>query len=183
MFEKWIDISTKEVVGILITAFGAYAAVLLYTRITGLRSFSKMSAPDFAMTIATGSILGATISQPSPTLLAGGLALLTLFVIQWAIAFARRKSSHVSRCIDNQPVLLMHGSEILHDNLKKSNLTVNDLMGKLREANTRRLSDVKAVIFETTGDVSVIHACDDEGIDPTLLSNVLGADRFRTDNN
>ncbi|MFG0267005.1 MAG: DUF421 domain-containing protein [Rhodopirellula sp. JB055] len=178
MFDKWIDISDSEIAGILLTSFFAYAAVMVYTRITGLRSFSKMSAPDFAMTIATGSILGATISQPSPTLYAGSLALLSLFVIQWAVAFLRRRSKRFSACIDNQPVLLMAGSTILYENLHRANLTENDLVGKLREANTCSLDEVQAVIFETTGDISVLHSDSDKAIDPMLLQDVYDAERL-----
>ncbi|PHQ32904.1 hypothetical protein CEE69_23215 [Rhodopirellula bahusiensis] len=178
MFEKWIDISTAEIIGILVTACFAYGAVLTYTRMTGLRSFSKMSAPDFAMTIATGSILGATITQPSPTLLMGALALLSLFAIQWAIAFLRRRSEAFSQCIDNQPVLLMAGSTILHENLHQANLTENDLMGKLREANACNFDQVLAVVFETTGDISVLHSTSDTPVDPRLLQNVRDADRL-----
>ncbi|KLU06031.1 putative membrane protein [Rhodopirellula islandica] len=181
MFEKWIDISSTEIAGILLTAFFAYAAVMVYTRVTGLRSFSKMSAPDFAMTIATGSILGATISQPSPTLFAGSLALLSLFTLQWAVAFFRRRSRKFSACIDNQPVLLMAGSTILHENLHRANLTVNDLMGKLRESNACSLNDVQAVVFETTGDISVLHSKSNEPIDPLLLQNVYDAQRLIAD--
>src|SRR6056297_2227374 len=71
MIEKWLTVSASELAAIFASAIIAYSAVLLYTRIIGLRSFSKMSAADFAMTIACGSILGATISAPSPTALAG----------------------------------------------------------------------------------------------------------------
>jgi len=40
---------------ILVSSCTVYAAILLYTRIVGPRSFSKMSSADFAMTIAVGS--------------------------------------------------------------------------------------------------------------------------------
>ncbi|WP_286762532.1 MULTISPECIES: DUF421 domain-containing protein [Rhodopirellula] len=180
MFEKWIDISSTEIAGILLTAVFAYGAVLAYTRVTGLRSFSKMSAPDFAMTIATGSILGATITQPSPTLFMGALSLLALFTIQWTIAFLRRRSSKFSDCIDNQPVLLMAGSTILHENLRRANLTENDLMGKLREANACNFNQVLAVVFETTGDISVLHSSTDTPVDPWILQNVYDAERLNS---
>lgn len=110
MFDKWFAVSPTEIFPILLSALIAYAAVLFYSRVVGLRSFSKMSAADFVMTIACGSILGATISAPTPTALAGSFALFCLFVAQWAIVIARRKSDRFSKTVDNQLVLLMAGS-------------------------------------------------------------------------
>lgn len=51
----------------------------------------------------------------------------------------------------------MRGSEILDDNLKEAEVTHDDLRAKLREANVTQLSQVKAVVMESTGDVSVLH--------------------------
>ena len=45
-------------------------------------------------------------------------------------------------------------------------------MGKLREANVLQLSQVKAVIFETTGDISVLHSEDQIDIDAIIMEDV-----------
>jgi len=71
MFDKWISVSLGLLEMILVSSVVVYAAILLYTRIVGLWSFSKMSSADFAMTIAVGSLFGATISSPNPTLFMG----------------------------------------------------------------------------------------------------------------
>jgi uncharacterized membrane protein YcaP (DUF421 family) len=40
-------------------------------------------------------------------------------------------------------------------------VTKADLYSKLREANVIRFSQVKAVVFEATGDISVLHIGDE----------------------
>ena len=50
----------------------------------------------------------------------------------------------------------MWQGKILYHALKKANVGKDDLIAKLREANVHDFSEVKAVIFESTGDVSVI---------------------------
>lgn len=178
MFDKWFAASFSDLLAIFVSALLVYIAVLVYTRVFGLRSFSKMSAADFAMTIACGSILGATVSAPTPTVFAGSFALLCLFIGQWFIAIARRKSDRFSKTVDNQPILLMAGSTILDDNLKKANVTRGDLYGKLREANAFNFDDVKAVVFESTGDISVLHGKDDKPLEPAMFASVIDADRL-----
>ena len=75
--------------------------------------------------------------------------------------------------IDNSPLLLMDGQKILEDNLKKAKVTKADLHSKLREANVIQFSQVKAVVFEATGDISVLHVGDkDMELESELLKGV-----------
>ena len=67
----------------------------------------------------------------------------------------------------------MDGQEILHENLKKSHVTLDDLKSKLREANVLELSQVRAVIFEATGDIAVLHTKDEnQQIEDFILEDV-----------
>lgn len=178
MIDKWISASLIQLAMILLSSVVVYAAILLYTRIVGLRSFSKMAATDFAMTIAVGSLFGATISSPNPTLFMGMFSIACLFVGQWLLAGLRVRSARFSRAIDNQPLLLMAGCEILHDNLRKANMTEHDLFGKLREANALNFDQIKAVVFETTGDVSVLHVDGPIEIESRFFESVVGSERL-----
>jgi len=158
--EKWFEASGTSLLAISITAIGIYVAVILFTRIAGKRSFSKMSSFDFAMTVAIGSILASTILSKSVSLLQGVVGLAMVYILQIFVAILRR-SSHVEKIIDNNPLMLMDGKQILHENLKKARVTESDLRSKLREANVLELSQVRAVIFEATGDISVLHTKDE----------------------
>ncbi|MGY5849014.1 DUF421 domain-containing protein [Salegentibacter sp. F14] len=153
--EKWFESSTESLIAITITAVGIYFAVILFTRIAGKRSFSKMSSFDFTMTVAVGSLIAATILNSSISLVDGVTGLASIYALQIFIALIRRHT-FLQKVIDNAPLLLMDGSEILNENLKKARLTQGDLRSKLREANVTKLSQVKAVVFETTGDISVL---------------------------
>jgi uncharacterized membrane protein YcaP (DUF421 family) len=64
----------------------------------------------------------------------------------------------------------MENGRILDDNLAKGQITRGDLFSKLREANALKLSMVRAVVLEETGEVSVLHGSDE--IDDVLLEGV-----------
>jgi uncharacterized membrane protein YcaP (DUF421 family) len=138
-----------------VAAAGIYVAVIAATRISGLRSFSKMSAFDFAMTVAIGSLIASAASGQAPlaTVVVG---VATLYAAQFAVAVARRHSL-LHGVLDNSPLLLMDGERILDDNLAVARLTLDDLHGKLREANVLHYGQIRAVVLETTGDISVLH--------------------------
>ncbi|RVT82298.1 DUF421 domain-containing protein [Rhodobacteraceae bacterium CCMM004] len=135
----------------------AVAVVIALTRIVGLRSFSKMSAFDFAATVAVGSILAAIVTDPDGDLAVTLGALAALFAVQAVVGWARRASGRVEAAVDNRPLILMRDGEILEDNLTAGGVTLGDLKGKLREANALDRSRVRAVVLETTGDISVLH--------------------------
>ena len=129
-----------------------------------------MTAIDFAITIAIGTILSATILPKASGIPEGCFALGVLFFFQWGISVLRRKSKKICKLTENSPLLIMKDGEILDENLKKANLTRADLLAKLRESNAYNFSKVKAVIFESTGDVSVLHG--DDEIDSKIFDDV-----------
>lgn len=171
----WINTSWLSVWMVVLTTIGIYVALITFTRIAGLRSFSKMSSFDFAMTVAIGSIVASTILTKNPPLLQAIAALATVYILQMSIAKFRVISPIADSAIDNEPILLMKGTEILDKNLKKAKVTNDDLRAKLREANVTQLKQVKAVVMETTGDVSVLHHSDENHeLDSILLKKVRG---------
>lgn len=146
------------------------AGTILYTRVIGLRSFSKMASIDFAITISIGSVIASTILNKSTSIQAGLFVLFLFFAFRFAIAVLTHKFDFLTQIFENKPLLLVKKGEILHTNLKKVRITIGELQSKLREANALNLKSVHAVVFETTGDVSVLHG---EGeLDWDLLSDV-----------
>lgn len=157
---------------VIISSVGIYISLILFTRIYGVRSFSKMSSFDFAITVAIGSVIASAILSKNPPLLQSVVALGSLFVLQMLVA-KFRKYPLMQNLVDNKPILLMRGTDILQDNMKAARVTREDLLAKLREANVTQFTQVKAVIMETTGDISVLHHLDKEHtIDEALIEDV-----------
>lgn len=171
MFEGWVGTSLEVIGLVALSVTMMYLAVLLLVRIGGLRSFAEMSAFDFAMTVALGTIIASTAVAPTPSLLEGLVALGTIFAIRFMIAYLRI-GPNGSKLIDNEPLLLMDGSEILEPNLREARMTRHDLLASLRAADVGSFDDVLAVVLETTGKVSVIHSEDRGDLDPGLLDGV-----------
>ncbi|WP_251953532.1 DUF421 domain-containing protein [Salinibacter ruber] len=106
-----------------------------------------------------------------PTLLEGAVTMGMLFTLQFVVGNLRKRVPGVTRLVDTRPPLLMDGTEVLAANLRRANMTEADLRAKLREANVTRLEQVRAVVMESTGDVSVLHAPPDAPpIDKSLLA-------------
>lgn len=132
--------------------------ITLTVRLVGLRSFSKMTAFDFIVTIATGSLLATAASASEwPAFLQSALAMSVLLAAQAIIAWMRRKSSAVRDLLSNEPVILFRNGKFERETMARVRIAEDDIWAKMREANALELAKVQAVILETTGDISVLH--------------------------
>lgn len=173
---EWISTSVSDLLMISLTGLGIYVALLLFTRLSGLRSFSKLSSFDFSITVAFGSVVASTLLSKTPSLFAGIFALALLYTIQFCVSRLRRYSTIISALVDNDPILIMAGEKVLSKNLTAVRMTNKDLNYKLRAAGITHKKQVLAVVMESTGDVSVLKVGDD--FDIALLDGVRDADEM-----
>lgn len=89
--ENWIYTSLPTVVKVIISVFVIFTIIIIITRISGLRTFPKMSSFDFASTIAIGSILASVVMNTNQSLLKGGLALAVIIIFQTIFSYSVRK--------------------------------------------------------------------------------------------
>jgi len=167
--ENWILAPMSTLLIVIFSVLLIFSIIILITRISGLRTFAKMSSFDFASTIAIGSILASVVMNTGQSIVKGAIALATIIAFQTLFSYAKRKSSKLTEMLTNTPMLIMDGDQILYDNLAKTNVSEEDLIAKLREANVRHFGEVLAVVLESTGDVTVIHANDGTELDRDRL--------------
>ena len=161
-----------ETLLLILSVFGIFVTIIIITRIFGLRTFAKMSSFDFASTVAIGSVLASIILNTDYSIFKGGIALATIIGFQTLFAFLVRKSEAFRRLFTNTPQIIMWEGKILHKRLKACNVSEADLIAKLREANVHDFDEVKAVIFESTGDVSVLHNTEQKAVSYAMLNAV-----------
>lgn len=177
----WIATTDTAAMMVLFSAIAVYASLIAFSRISGLRSFSKLSGFDFAVTVGIGTVLAGTLLNKEPPILQGIAALAVLYLMQHVVGAARVRSEWVRTLVNNEPLLIMMGDRILEDNLRKARMTSGDLRAKLREANVVDPRQVHVVVMETTGDVSVLHSelGSELELDLDLLEGVRGVELLR----
>ena len=165
--------SSWSQIGFVVLSAGAMlAGVIVYVRIAGLRSFSKMSSFDFAVTVAMGSLLAGVILSGS-SLVDGLVGAGALLLVQSVVAAARTRFG-ASAVVDNQALLLMAGPTMLEENMRRARVTADDVRAKLRQANIHRYDQVRYVVLETTGDVTVVQG--DGDLERDILADVVDAE-------
>ena len=107
-FDTWHGLIRVLVVGPL-----AYLALILFLRISGKRTLTKLNAFDLVVTVALGSTLSSIVLTKSVALLEGVLALATLIGLQFLITWSSVRSPRVKALIKSEPTLLAHDGRLV----------------------------------------------------------------------
>lgn len=73
------------------------------------------------------------------------------FLIDWAAY----RSARIARILEPPPLVLVHHGQVLHRNLRSEFLSIDELMGKLREKGVESLAEVRYARLESDGEISV----------------------------
>lgn len=165
-FNSWAGMARTALVGIL-----AYAALILFLRVSGKRTLSKMNAFDFVVTVALGSTLATIILSKDTPLAEGLLALALLILLQFIITWLSVRSKSVSRLVKAEPRLLFYQGEFLWSAMKTERVNEGEVLQAMRGQGLNH-NAVEAVVLETDGSFSVVKRIDDDKV--TVLSNVSG---------
>ncbi len=172
MIEEWIWSTPSDVVMVAVSGVVIYVAVIGANRLAGLRSFAKLSSFDFAMAVAVGSLVSTALLNADTPLVDAIAGVATIFALKKGVAVLRQ-SSRVASLVDNTPTVLMQDGEIIPEALRITTVTEDDLRSILRKKNIFDVSTVRAIVLETTGDISVLHHLDeDEEIDPWVMEGL-----------
>lgn len=167
-FNGWTGPLRTLVIGVF-----AYAMLVLFLRIAGNRTLSKMNAFDFLVTVAMGSTLASVLLTQDVSLLQGAVAFALLIGLQFAVTWSSVRWPWIRKIVTGEPVLLVHQGCLLTRAMLLSRVTEKELMACVRQAGLFDFQAVTALVLETDGTFTVIpRSSSDDGSEPPVLSDV-----------
>lgn len=165
-FNNWAGMARTAIVGV-----AAYFTLILFLRISGKRTLSKMNAFDFVVTVALGSTLATILLSKDTPLAEGLLAFAILILLQFIITWLSVRSTTVSRLVKGEPQLLYYRGEFLWSAMKGERVKQEEVLQAMRSQGMNE-QDVEAVVLETDGSFSVVNKVTSDKVN--VLSNVNG---------
>lgn len=153
----WFD-SWDSVARVGVTAVVAYAALLVFLRLSGKRTLSKLNAFDLVVTVALGSTLATVVLSKDVALVDGLLALALLIGLQYAVAWLSVRAPAFQRLVKNEPSLLFYEGTFLDVALRRARITREEVLAGIRGQGVESLADLRAVVLETDGTLSIVRA-------------------------
>ncbi|PZO75526.1 MAG: DUF421 domain-containing protein [Sphingomonas hengshuiensis] len=131
--------------------------IVAIVRIIGVRALSKMTAFDFVITLASGSLLATAGTAETPAAFAQAIAALTaLLALQYGLAWGRSMFRPLRQVIDNRPLVVMRDGEMDEAGLRGSRMSRDDVASRLRQAGIADPAAVSLFVLEATGDISIV---------------------------
>ena len=132
-----------------------YMVLILVIRLMGKRQIGEMEPAEFVVTMLVANLAAIPMQDGGIPLLTGLIPILTVLGVELVLSFLMLRSGWLRRLFCGQPVLLIDEGKLLQGNLRLTRVTLEELLGKLREKDILDLSQVQYAILETDGEVSV----------------------------
>ena len=151
LFHGWSGLVRTAVVAVL-----AYVGLVLFLRISGKRTLSKLNAFDLVVTVALGSILATTLLNKSVALAEGLLALACLIGLQYLVTWSSVRFRWVREGVRSESTILVRNGQPLEDVLRRERITEDEATSAVRDAGGRTLAEAEVVILESDGSLTAI---------------------------
>jgi uncharacterized membrane protein YcaP (DUF421 family) len=155
-----------------------YATALIGLRLGERRTLAEWGIIDFVTAVAIGAVVGRTAIAGTQSFLTGGVALLTLIAVH-QLASRLRLNSVLSTLLEHPVRVLIEHGRVQHRQLRRCGMTENDLFAQLRQKGILHLKDIRYVLYEATGGLTIVHEDEDPEADllQAGLHRAQGLDR------
>ncbi len=132
-----------------------YLVLIFSIRLMGKRQIGQMEASEFVVTMLVANLASIPMQDAAIPLYSGLVPILTVLGVELVLSGLILRSVMLRRFFCGKPVILINNGKILAENLRKTRVTLDELMGHLREKDVLDISTVQFAILETDGNLSV----------------------------
>lgn len=141
---------------ILLGGVAAYAVLVVFLRLSGKRTLTKLNAFDLVVTVALGSTLSTVIVNKKIPLVEGIAAMGVLVALQFAVAWLSSHFPPFGKLVKSEPTTLYKDGAFLEHAMLRERITKEEILAAIRHVPRSGTDRVDAVVLETSGDLSVI---------------------------
>ena len=132
-----------------------YLVLVLAVRMMGKRQIGQMEASEFVVTMLVANLAAIPMQDGAIPLYSGLVPILTVLGLELVLSGLLLRSMLLRKFFCGKPVILIDNGKILADNLRRTRVTLDELMGHLRQKDVLDIRTVQFAILETDGTLSV----------------------------
>ena len=132
-----------------------YLILIAVIRLMGKRQIGQMEPAEFVVTMLVANLAAIPMQDGGIPLFSGVVPILTVLGMELTLSAAAMGSVWVRKALCGKPVILIENGKILQNALRATRVTLDELMGHLREKDILDIKSVQYAILETNGNLSV----------------------------
>ncbi len=158
----------ENVVKVLIFSLSSFAFLFIVTKILGKKQIAELSFIDYVVGISIGSIAAEWSTETEVPFYHFLIAISIYCALSLILDIMERKRPF-RKFLKGEVLTIIEEGEFNYENLKKSKLDVEDVLGMAREKNFFDVNDIAFALFETTGKLSILPKSNKR---PTVLKDL-----------
>lgn len=166
----------------MITAF--FRTVLLYgllivgLRLTGKRQIGQLEPIEFVLMMLLSDLASVPMQDFGLPLLQGVIPIATLLALSTLLSGISMLSVRFRSLVCGEPTLIIREGVLQQTAMKRSRLTLDEVLEELRVQGVSSLDEVKYAVLETSGQLSVLLRSDVQPATPRQMGLNVADDVF-----
>lgn len=140
----------------LLRSVVVYLFLLIAFRVMGKRQLGQLTAFDLVVLLIISNVLQNAMIGPDNSLGGGLIGATVILILNGLVAWFTSRHKRIERIVEHSPTILVKHGRILKDSLRRERLSLAELRAGLRQQGVMSLRDVRYVILEEDGHLSVI---------------------------
>ena len=132
-----------------------YTMLILAVRIMGKRQIGQMEPSEFVVAMLVADLAAIPMQNNAIPLVNGLVPMLVVMGLELILSHLSLKSIRLRKMLCGKPVILIDNGKIVQENLRRTQVTLDELSGHLREKDVLDIQTVQYAILETNGNLSV----------------------------
>ena len=149
-----------------------FIVIFLVIRLMGKRELSKIQPYELAIIVMISDLAAAPMQSRDTQIFAGIVPIIVLLIVYILFTLILQSSNKVEKVICGTPTLIIFKGKIIEEQLKKQQLTIEEVMSSLRSKDIYKVQDVAYALLETNGSLNAVKKSDAIGQMPlNVISN------------
>jgi uncharacterized membrane protein YcaP (DUF421 family) len=132
-----------------------YLVLIAVIRLMGKRQIGQMEPSEFVVTMLVANLASIPMQDGGIPLFSGLVPILTVLGVELVLSALSMKNLALRKLLCGKPVILIDNGKIIQENLRRTQVTLDELSGHLREKDVLDIQTVQFAILETNGNLSV----------------------------
>ena len=132
-----------------------YLVLLVCIRLLGKRQIGQMEASEFVVAMLVADLASIPMQDVAIPLYTGLVPILTVLGAEMVLSALSLRSIRLRKILCGKPVILIENGRIIQNNLRRTRVNIDELMGQLRLKDILDVQTVQYAILETNGNLSV----------------------------
>ncbi len=132
-----------------------YLVLIFSVRLMGKRQIGEMEASEFVVTMLIANLASIPMQDGAIPLYSGLLPILVVLGMELVLSGLILRFVPLRQFLCGKPVILIDNGTICRENLRKTRVNLDELMGHLRQKDILDVRKVQFAILETDGSLSV----------------------------